>query len=297
MQRILSFITIFSITIFFVSCNGSKEAEDGASEEFEKAQSEQSDVRDQIKEVIYEIPSPSEIPYLLESTGAEYDASVINDISKVDEYSNRNFKAALNLGIYSADIGYLSSYDKVQEALNYMSKSKKLADNLGVSGAFDTKLIKRFEANLSNKDSLAHLLNATIHQVENFLQDENRNKLAALIITGSFIEGLYISTQLIDKYPKDILPEDSRNLILTPLIRVVLEQEKAVNDLLELLRTVEGTEPVEQLITDLEELKKKYDELNIQEQIRNNRADLVLNNETLSSITQKIEDIRTFIVK
>lgn len=297
MYKVLSFIIIFSLALSFIGCNGSKDSEETAADEFERAQKEQSEVKEQIEEVIYEIPSPSEIPYLLETTGAEYDASLVNDISKVDQYSNRNYKAALNLGVYAADIGYLSSYDKVQEALNYMSKTKKLADDLGVTGAFDRELIRRFEENLNNKDSLAHLLNETINQVENYLQDENRNKLAALIITGSFVEGLYLSTQIIESYPKDILPDDARNLILTPLIRVVLEQEKAVNDLLELLKTVENSEPIDRLITDLESLKQSYDELNIQEQIRNNRADLVLTNENLIAITKQVKETRSFIIE
>ncbi|MGK7389739.1 MAG: hypothetical protein ACNS60_05285 [Candidatus Cyclobacteriaceae bacterium M2_1C_046] len=297
MYKELNFIIIFSLALTFVGCNGSKDTEESAAEEFEQAQTERSEVKEQIKEVVYEIPSPSEIPYLLEATGAEYDASLVNDISKVDQYSNRNYKAALNLGVYAADIGYLSSYDKVQEALSYMSKTKKLADDLGVSGAFDQKLIRRFEQNLNNKDSLAYLLNETINQVENYLQDENRNKLAALIITGSFIEGLYVSTQLINNYPKDILPDDARNLILTPLIRVVLEQEKAVRDLLELLRSVEQTEPINELITDLESIEKSYEELNIQDQIRNNRADLVLTDANLIDITQKVKETRSFIVE
>lgn len=299
MYRILPLLTFLSFTAFISACESSKstEQQSDSSEEFEQAQAEQSELQSQIKEVIYEIPSPSEIPFLLEATGAEFDASVINDISKVDQYSNRNDKAALNLGVYASDIGYLSSYDKVQEALNYMSKTKKLADGLGVTGAFDRELVKRFEENLSRKDSLAYLLNETIYQVENYLKDDNRNKLAALIITGSFIEGLYISTQLIEKYPKDILPEDSRNLVLTPLIRVVLEQDKAVTDLHQLLSTVEKTDPVNQLIEDLAELKQSYEQLNIEEQIQNNRADLVLSDKTLSSIRTKIEEMRNFIVQ
>lgn len=298
MYKTLSLLTIVAFGLFLYSCNGSQQTEEEtSSEEFEEAQEEQSDLEGQIKEVVYDIPSPSEIPYLLEATGAEYDASLINDISKVDQYSNLNDKAALNLGVYSSDIGYLSSYDKVQEALTYMSEVKTLADNLGVSGALDAEILKRFESNLSNKDSLAYLLNASINQVENFLQDDRRNKLAALVLAGSLTEGLYISTQLIENYPKDILPDDARNLILTPLMRVVLEQEKAVEDLHNLLKSVEQTDPVATLVKDLEELNQSYDELNIEEQIRNNRADLVLTNETLSNITQKVAEMRSFVVE
>lgn len=299
MYRILSLTTLLTLTLWISSCERSAEStEEGASsEEFEQAQGDQSETREKFKNVVREIPSPSEIPYLLEATGAEFDASLINSISRLDSYSNRNDKAALNLGVYAADIGYLSSYEKVQEALNYMSEVKKLADNLGVSGAFDRELINRFEANLSNKDSLAYLLDETVQKVENYLQDDNRTRLAALILTGSFVEGLYISTQLIENYPKDILPEDARNLILTPLLRIVLEQEKAVNDLLELLNTVEQTEPINRLSQDLQSLKSSYENLNIQEQIENNRADLVLTNDLLKDITTKVAEMRGYIVE
>lgn len=284
------------LVIGLVSCGSQQESEDktDTSEEFEQAES---DLKGQIKDVVYEIPSPSEIPFLLEATGAEFNETLINDRNRVDEYATRNDKAALNLGVYAADIGYLVSYDKVQEALNYMTSAKKLADNLGISGSFDQTLIKRFENNLSRKDSLAYLLNETINETENYLKDDNRTKLAALVITGSFIEGLYISTELIKTYPKDILPDDSRNLVLTPLIRVVLEQEKALQDLVKMLETIEKTNPVDQLIGDLKGLEEKYAALNIQEQIKNNRADLVLSDETLSEITVKVAEVRNGITE
>ncbi len=284
----------FSLTLsilFLISSCGTKPAEDTAdsSEEFDKANE---DLKERIQEVVYEIPSPSEIPFLLEATGAEFNETLINDNNKVEEYSSRNDNAALNLGVYAANIGYLVSYSKVQEALTYMSSAKKLADNLGVTGSFDTELLRRFEENLSRKDSLAFLLNETINKTENYLKDDNRNKLAALIITGSFIEGLYISTQLIDSYPDDILPKDSRNLVLTPLIRVVLEQEKSIEDLVSMLESVEQTEPVTSLVADMKELKTKYSELNIQDQIKNNRADLVLSDKTLTDITSQVATVR-----
>lgn len=293
--RSLRLVFVFLLVAGLYSC-GTKSTEEqtDASEEFSEAEES---IKEQIREVVYDIPSPSEIPFLLEATGAEFNESLVNDINKVDNYASRNDNAALNLGVYATDIGYLVSYDKVQEALTYMSSSKKLADNLGVTGSFDTDLIRRFESNLSRKDSLAYLLNDAVNSTENYLKDDNRTKLAAMIISGSFIEGLYISTTLIDSYPKDILPEDSRNLVLTPLIRVVLEQEKSIKDLVKLLEQTEQTEPITGLINDLKELSTQYADLNIEEQIQNNRADLVLTNEILNDITVKVAEIRATITK
>lgn len=284
------------IMIGIISCGqqSSKDEENGNSEAFEQAESE---VKEQIESVVYDIPSPSEIPFLLEATGAEFNESLINDISKIETYELTNDKAALNLGVYATDIGYLVSYEKVQEALNYMSSTKTLADHLGVSAAINISLLERFEGNLANKDSLAFILNEAIGETDQFLKDDNRSRMAALLITGSFLEGMYISTQLINTYPKDILPEDSRNLVLTPLIRVILEQEKSLTDLLKVLETVEQAEPVGDIKGQLIELQELYTALNIDDQIKNNQSNLVLTDATLESITTKVNAIRSMITQ
>lgn len=292
----LGYLPLLVLLVIGLSSCGSEKKSDEAenAEAFEQAES---DVTEQIQEVVYEIPSPSEIPFLLEATGAEFNGSLIHDNNRVSEYTSINDKASLNLGVYAADIGYLVSYDKVQEALTYMGTAKKLADNLGISGSFDVSLIKRFEDNLSRKDSLAYLLNSTIHQTEDYLNDDGRNRLASLIVTGSFIEGLYISTQLIKTYPKDLLPEDSRNLILTPLIRVVLDQQNASEDLTQLLGTLDASATVDGLVADLNMLNKSYAALNIDEQIQNNRADLILSDKTLADITTRLEEMRSSLIE
>jgi hypothetical protein len=191
-----SFYLILSVFIVVgLSSCGSSSSENKNSEEFKEAEGS---LQEQIEDVIYNIPSPTEIPYLLQATGAEYNESLVNPRSKVDQYASRTDKAALNLGIYAADIGYLTSYEKTQESIDYLNACKTLADNLGVIGTFDINILKRFEANISNKDSLAALLNETVDQTEKFLKDDSRNKLAALVVSGSFVEGLHISTGLIN---------------------------------------------------------------------------------------------------
>lgn len=288
--RSLSLLMLVALAVW--SC-GPSQKEGANSDEFKQAEES---LQQQIEEVMYNIPSPSEIPYLLEATGAEYNQSLINDKAKADQYASRSDKASLNLGVYAADIGYLSSYGKTQDAINYLNACKKLADNLGVVGSFDVIVLQQFESNIGNKDSLATILNRTIQQTDKYLKDDSRNKLAALVLTGSFIEGLYISTGLIKSYPKNILPDDARNLILTPLIRVIIEQEKSVDELLRMLGSLEQDEMISALVTDLTSLQASYRAMNIQEQIKNNRADLVLTDKNLIDITNLVVKIRQSIV-
>src|SRR5258708_32028256 len=151
-------IALLVLTLGLWSC-GSKKDNNENSDEFKQAEES---LTDEIKDVENNLPSPTEIPYLLQATGAEFNQSLLNDKKKADSYLTKNDKAALNLGVYASDIGYLVSYDKTQDAINYVNAAKKLADNLGVLGSFDADLMKRFEANISVKDSLARMVNGAI---------------------------------------------------------------------------------------------------------------------------------------
>lgn len=288
-------LTYFSfsalVAIGLASCGTSTTDKDQNSADLEQADS----LETHIEELVYNIPSPSEIPYLLQSTGAEFNESLVNPRNKADQYASRTDKAALNLGVYAADIGYLSSYDKTQEAIDYLQSAKSLADGLGVIGSFDVEVLKQFEANISNKDSLTRLLDRTIKKTQIYLADDKRNKLSAMVVTGSFIEGLYISTGLVKSYPKDLLPTDAKNLVLTPLIRIVLEQKKSVTELNKMLSSVGDSESISSLTNDLKALEAQYQALNIEEQIRNNKANLVLTDKNLVEITNIVEKLRKSI--
>ncbi len=287
--RVLLFTTLTAFGIW--SCGSASKEENTNTEDF---QSEDT-LKDQISDIMDNLPSPSEIPYLLQATGAEFNQSLVNDSKKVDQYTLKNDKAALNLGVYAADIGYLSSYEKTQESITYMATVKTLADKLGVIGSYDMSEMDRFESNIANKDSLTSILDNSVKKTKDYLKDDSRDKLAALVLTGSFIEGLYISTGLIKSYPKNLLPDDSRNLVLTPLIRVILEQEKSVDELVKMLATVEQVDPITTLSADLTSLQASYRALDIEEQIKNNKASLVLSDKNLVEITAIVEKMRKLI--
>ena len=74
-----------------------------------------------------DLPPPSEVPLLLMQAGADFNLNAINDISaeKINAYQQSEAKAALNLGVYATDIGYLTSYEKSEMALDYMGECQK----------------------------------------------------------------------------------------------------------------------------------------------------------------------------
>lgn len=286
---LLSLLACFAL----VSC-GPKGDKEKNSDEFADAEKS---LKEEIKDIAYNVPPPSEIPYLLEASGAEYNQSLINDRKKADSYKSQSEKAALNLGVYTADIGYLSSYGKTQESIDYLNACKSIADNLGVSGSFDRATLEKFESNISNKDTLAALLNDAMKKTDKYLKDDSRSKLGALLVTGSFVESLYISTGIVKTYPRDILPDDKRNLILTPIMRVIIDQKKSVGEVTRMLGAVDQTGPIPTILADLKSLEASYAALNIDEQIKAGKPHLVLTDQTLADITKTVEKIRTDIVQ
>ncbi len=291
--HLLHIVILFSLSII-LSCGGNNGTEEDYSGEFDAAKES---LKENIEGVIVNLPSPAELPYLLQATGADFNASLINSKENADKYMSTFDKAALNLGIYAADIGYLSSYEQTQEALDYLQIAKQLADHLGVVDAVDQVVMERFEQNIDEKDSLYKIINKAIENVDLYLKTEARNRVAAMVTTGSFIEGLYVSTELVRTYPKDLLPDDARNLILTPVINIILKQEASVGELIKLLESLPADDLINQLLADLKSLREDYAALNMEDQIKNNRADLMLTDKTLVEITATVNKIRTYIIK
>lgn len=292
-KKLEIYFVVLSVVGYIVSCAGDKKQEKDASEEFDQAASELSD---RVKKVIYEIPPPSEMPALIQSTGANYNPDLINELDKAKKYTASNKVAALNLGIYTTDIGYLVIYERAQEALNYMEVCLELGESIGIQNAIDPSVVKNFESNLDNKDSLASIINQVISESDQFLNENERSNIAALVISGTFIEGLHIATQLVDTYPKDMLSDDARNLILSPLIKLILEQEEPLSDMIALLSNIQDKDDwIEGLINSMEELKKNYEALEIEDLLSENRTDLVLNDKTLERITLQISKIRNTV--
>ncbi len=277
-----------------VACGSDKKKDDSAAKEFDAAKEQ---LKEKVEKTVRDIPSPSEIPYIIKGTGADFNPGIVNDSKKYESYTISTKKAAFNLGIYAADIGYLSSYGKTQEALNYMDVCLKLTETIGVQDAMDMKVIERFEKNLSNTDSLASIIDQVIANSDSYLQSNDRDNIAALMIGGSFIEGMYISTQIISTYPKDLLPTDERMQVLAPMVQMLVKQKESLKNVIGLLEGVKDKEDWEvATINSLNELYDNYSKFNPMGKIRDGKGNEVLNDEVLSRLTNQVDSIRTNIV-
>jgi hypothetical protein len=287
-------VTVFAATtlLILISCDGgSSQKAEAESEVFDEAKSK---VAQDIGNVLGDLPSPSQIPFLLQATGAEFNSDLLSDIKDAEKYQTSNDKAAMNLGIYAADVAYLASYEQVQQALKYMESCQMLSENLGIASAFDLELLSRFEENLGKRDSLISMLDEAMKSAEYRLQSDDRLNKAALILVGSFIEGLHLSTRVIETYPDDLLSEEDQNQILEPLVKIVLDQKKPLVDLIKLLEDIPNDEMITIMTQELIILRNIYDTQlsQVEEQINSKAGDYVLTKNVLTGISYDLKKIR-----
>jgi hypothetical protein len=203
--------------------------------------------KEKATKVFYAVPSPAELALMIKATGAKFDKGILNSVDNASKYATIKSKA-LNLGVYGADLSYVSTFDQTQESMVYMNTCKKLADGLGLTGAIDEEIIKRMEANLNKKDSLVKIISDTYMATDTYLKENERGSESALVVAGGWIEGMYISIQVANanKNNQDIMKR-------------IAEQKDVLENLMGLLGTYASVEPaVEEIVNELKPLQAIY---------------------------------------
>lgn len=255
------FILLLGITLF--SCNNPQETttEQDIDQEIDQQLTED---LNQAKQVFYSLPSPIETALLMKRAGAKYDEHLLNAITNIPNY-NTTLHKALNLGIYSADLSYVSMFDQSQASIKYLSATKRLADDLGILNAVDQSYIKRMENNINTRDSLMQIISETFMNSNAFLKENKRPELAAIVLAGGWIEGLYIATQITN------ITEANQELK-----ERIIDQRLSLTTLLSLLNKYQNDENVKSVITDFMQIQNLYDNIDV------NTSDIkaVVNKET-----------------
>ncbi len=184
--------------------------------------------KETIDDIIQSVSSPVEMAALVKGLGVDYSNKYLAPTDKADELSDR-FSQALNLGIFAADLGYLNMYNKTSSVIEYISAIKTLADEIRVGQFFDFNTLKRLAQNYQNLDSLMYLSLRSFNEMDQYLRDNNRSGESALIITGVWIEGLYLATQVANDSPNH--PElaeriGEQKIILEKLVLIIDNYKK-----------------------------------------------------------------------
>jgi hypothetical protein len=204
-----------------------------------------------IDDISKNISSPVEIANILQRMSVPFSTSYLASSIDASRIST-SFEKALKLGVLGADLGYLNMYEKTGTTIDVLSSIKKLADGINVGQFFDFETIKRLSLNRSNLDSLLYISQNSYNQIDRYLREKGRGQLSALMISGVWIEGQYLATQILKQKPDTLL----RNR--------VGEQKVILNDLLLLLSPYCNSGPeFTTFCQNMQEMKEKYRDVRI----------------------------------
>lgn len=285
---------VFASTLL-LACDSDEVVEDIVDENNVEATDEQTIERaEKAQKVFQTIPSPFETASIFEEAGIGYNSAITNPVENIDKYTTST-QQALNLGVYGADLSYANIHDQSQESMFYMNCSKKMADALGVAGAFTPEAIERIEENMNNRDSMMVIVSDAFWTCDGYLKENGQDNLSALIIAGGWIEGLYIGT-------RGLQAENPNK----DLIQRIAEQKYSLDNLLDLVGSYDNDE-INSIKTSLEGLRTSFNKIEVIENEATveegdtptigGGSTLNYTPETINEIATSVETIRNEIIK
>lgn len=192
-KKYLSLICAAALAIGFMSC-GEEKKDDFLTDREDTKDTIKQEVQAEFAVIRSKIPQPNELGKKFAAAGISYNKAALLPSGKESSYSSR-YNQAIGLGAFGADLGFACSYNQSQDALQTLNSIAKLANDLGVSSAFDKTFASRILQNLTNADSLDALIEKANDKAERNMRSNQRVQSAVLMICGGWIEGMYVAAE------------------------------------------------------------------------------------------------------
>ncbi|MFP4605214.1 MAG: hypothetical protein ACLFNJ_07555 [Bacteroidales bacterium] len=191
-----TFTTVLLLTItVYLSCGleGKKEKK---STDFSR---EHTDVLQQDlpkKNIYYRFPSAKEMLSYIKTEELNYRTGIVNPVNNLDNYYSTKAKT-LNLGVYITDLSYMILFDRTQNIERYFNVIFNLTNDLRIKIPDEEELVEQISRNMDDSEKLLQIAEEYQTKIIDHLLNTGQEKTLAVITTGSYIEGLYISTKLL----------------------------------------------------------------------------------------------------
>lgn len=234
---------------------------------------------------IYTLPAPLQVATALSMYDIKYENSLINDPQQANASFSSNYARALNLGLYTIDLGYATVYEQKQSSLHFMKLMASLMDDLGISSGVKPSMLQRFENNKQDQDSLYKIILENYAYAHDYFQQNGREEVGLFIMTGAFVEGLHLSLNHKGVGSK------------LPLNNLIAQQKLFLKNITELLQYHESAE-VEKLLEKLTALSAVYDQVEVKVEKRGEREvlDSKVSKAHIEKLRQEVATLREYIL-
>ena len=235
------------------------------------------------------LPSPLQIAYIFKKSGLKYVPGTAHDPGKSGNYSSQ-YSQSIALGLYSSDLAYCVLNKQSNDARNYMKAVKDLSDKLGMGTVFNSDdLMKRFDANIGNEDSIMFILSELQSKSDDFFGENERHVTAAEVFSGAWVESMYIASK-VSKGKDSKLAEQlaDQMSILESLIKELKKHEGDEANITTLLAQLNGINDIILAIPGVKEMMESDKPEDVK---------ITASEEQLKALATKLEEVRSAMVK
>lgn len=174
-----------------VSCNNQKASDNQKEIDMEEVQ----ELTQEIEDAVYPLPTSAEVIRMLTELEVGYMIGISNPTDNVKKYVTSRSKA-INLGIYGADLSYATLYNMNQDVINYLDAIRVLANDLNMTKIYNQKLYDEIKNSFDNRDQLVDILTKAFNGTYKYLNDNDQQSQALMVVGGAWVEGMYITTHI-----------------------------------------------------------------------------------------------------
>jgi len=201
----------------------------------------------EIEEAVYPLPTSVEVIKMLTELEVGYMVGVSNSTDNVTDYVTSKSKA-INLGVYGADLSYATLYNMNQEVINYLDVIRVLANSLNMPQLYSQKLYDDIKTNYDDRDQLVNVLTRAFDGTFSFMNENDQQSQALMVVAGAWVEGMYITTHISESV-----------FHVEGIVGVLLEQKKSFELFINLALQHANDPAVKEMLDMFEPMKTVYE--------------------------------------
>jgi len=201
------------------------------------------------RKAYYALPTPIEMSIMIKNSGIVWQPALLNDPANAAKYLTHR-KMALNFGVYFTDMTYAGLLGQSQTVLRYKRAIQQLTEGLGLQSAVDLNTLQLLEANINDRDAVLRIIADTYASCMELLNESDRYSLTLAILTGGWVEGMYIVTSMIN----EIMPSDE-----SKMKQMIVDQKLTFDMMWQVMSDLKNIPDVAALMNDLSQLAQLYD--------------------------------------
>lgn len=249
--------------------------------------------------IFYSFPSSQEMfSFIKKDANLVFRTGLVNPTDNIAKYIDTKSKT-LALGVYLADLSYMTLFNKTNNAYEYIDVITSLSNDLRINLPFQNSFLERIKNNINNEDSLIYISDQYSSKIIDYLLQNNKDKVLANITAASYIEGLYLALNLVDNYSED-----------SPVVHRIVEQKHSFTNLIKYANKYHNdsnTKTSIDLLNNIYEVFEKFPEVEDSKSTIEREGDnrmvlkggkkLVISEKEYTELKTRVIDVRNKIVE